>query len=80
MDAEELRAISLFAGLSEDQLAALVSVGDVVSVEVGVEPFLEGDQADFWWVLLEGALDLVRHVGREDAVVGRMDAPGRWAG
>ncbi len=80
MDARELRAISLFAGLSEDQLAALVSVGDEVSVEVGVEPFLEGDQADFWWVLLEGALDLVRHVGREDAVVGRMDVPGRWAG
>ena len=27
-----------------------------------------------------GSLDLVRHVGREDIVVGRMDVPGRWAG
>jgi signal transduction histidine kinase len=31
-------------------------------------------------VLVDGALDLVRHVGREDVVVGRMDVPGRWAG
>jgi signal transduction histidine kinase len=31
-------------------------------------------------VLVEGALELVRHIGREDVVVGRMDEPGRWAG
>ncbi len=31
-------------------------------------------------MLVEGALELVRHVGREDIVLGRMDTPGRWAG
>ncbi|HEX2155841.1 MAG TPA: ATP-binding protein, partial [Actinomycetes bacterium] len=29
---------------------------------------------------VSGAIDLVRHVGREDTVVARMDVPGRWAG
>jgi signal transduction histidine kinase len=31
-------------------------------------------------LLIEGAIDLIRHVGREDTVVARMDVPGRWAG
>ena len=42
--------------------------------------FREGEPADFWWVLVEGRLDLVRHVGREETVLGAMDVPGRWAG
>ena len=42
--------------------------------------FREGEHADFWWVLIDGAIDLVRHIGREDTVVGKMDVPGRWAG
>ena len=31
-------------------------------------------------MLIDGAIDLLRHVGPEDTVVGRMDVPGRWAG
>ena len=42
--------------------------------------FTEGRPAEFWWVLLEGTIELVRHIGREDTVVARMDVPGRWAG
>src|SRR6202042_2780337 len=49
-------------------------------IEPGVELFREGERADFWWVLVDGAIDLMRHVGPEDTVVGRMDVPGRWAG
>ena len=30
--------------------------------------------------LLDGAIDLVRRIDREDTVVARMDVPGRWAG
>ena len=48
--------------------------------EPGEELFREGEPADYWWVLLDGALELVRHVGREDTVLGAMDVPGRWAG
>ena len=80
MRVEDLRPLGLFDGLTDDQLAELIGAGTEVPVEPGVDLFQEGAHADFWWVLVEGALDLVRHVGREDTVVGRMDTPGRWAG
>jgi signal transduction histidine kinase len=80
MRVDELRGLSIFDGLTDDQLAELVEAGTEVRVEPGVELFHEGEHADFWWVLVDGALDLIRHVGREDTVVGRMDQPGRWAG
>jgi len=77
---DELRSLSLFAGLDDDQLAELIEGGEVVRIEPTVELFREGEPADFWWVLLDGAIDLLRHIDREDTVVARMDAPGRWAG
>ena len=80
MRVEELRPLPIFEGLSDRQLAELVEDGVEVAVEPGAELFREGEQADFWWVLVEGAIDLVRRVGREDLVVARMDVPGRWAG
>ncbi|MGH3425512.1 MAG: hypothetical protein ACRDO8_12315, partial [Nocardioidaceae bacterium] len=80
MRADDLRPLGLFDGLTDQQLAELVEGGDEVPVELGVDLFHEGEPADFWWLLVDGALDLVRHVGREDNVVGRMDVPGRWAG
>ena len=51
-----------------------------MAIEPGADLFTEGEHADFWWVLVDGVLDLVRRTGREDTVVGRMDVPGRWAG
>ncbi len=80
MHVDDLRKIDLFDGLSDDQLAELLATGTEVLIENGVDIFQEGQHADYWWVLVDGALDLVRHVGREDNVVGRMDVPGRWAG
>ena len=78
--AGELRPISLFDGLTDGQLAELAEGGAEVRIEPGIELFLEGERADFWWVLVDGAIDLVRHIGAEDTVVGTMDVPGRWAG
>ena len=80
MQIDDLRSLSIFDGLTDDQLDDLIKHGTEVSIEPGVELFHEGEHADFWWVLVDGAIDLVRHVGREDTVVARMDAPGRWAG
>ena len=77
---DELRSLSLFEGLKDDQLAELIEGGTEVRVQPGVGLFREGEPADFWWVLLDGAIDLVRHVDRESTVVARMDVPGRWAG
>ena len=80
MRPDDLRAIPLFDGLSDDQLAELASGSDAVPVVPGAELFREGELADAWWVLVEGAVELVRRSGREDTVVGVMDVPGRWAG
>jgi signal transduction histidine kinase len=80
MRVDDVRGLSLFNGLSDEQLADLVAAGTEVRIEPEVELFHEGEHADFWWVLVDGAVDLLRHVGREDTLVGRMDTPGRWAG
>jgi signal transduction histidine kinase len=80
MQIDDLRSLSLFNGLTDDQLGELVAAGTEIRVQPRVDLFHEGEQADYWWVLLSGAIDLIRHVGREDTVVGRMDVPGRWAG
>jgi len=80
MNPDDLRPLALFEGMSDHQLRELLSVGESVPVVPGAVLFREGDHADSWWVLVDGALDLVRHVGHEDVLVGRMDVPGRWAG
>jgi signal transduction histidine kinase len=80
MHVADLRPLSIFDGLTDDQLTDLIKDGAEVQIVPGVDLFREGEHADFWWVLIDGAIDLIRHVGREDTVVARMDVPGRWAG
>ena len=80
MDIDDLRPLDLFDSLSDAQLGELLDAGTEARIEPGVELFHQGDHADFWWVLVDGALDLMRYVGRENVVVGKMDVPGRWAG
>ena len=77
---EDLRALPIFEGLTDTQLGELVASGEEVPVVPGADLFREGELADFWWLLLDGGIELVRRIGREDAVVARMDQPGRWAG
>ena len=77
---DELASLRLFDGLTRDQLAELIACSAEIRIEPGVDLFREGEHADYGWVLLDGAMDLVRHVGREDTVVRKWDAPGHWAG
>lgn len=77
---DELASLGLFDGLTRDQLAELIAGSAEVRIEPGVDLFREGEHADYWWVLIDGTIDLVRHVGREDTVVRKWDAPGHWAG
>ncbi len=77
---DDLASLGLFDGLTRDQLAELIAGSTEVRIEPGVDLFREGEHADYWWVLIDGTADLVRHVGREDTVVRKWDAPGNWAG
>ncbi|GAA3615731.1 sensor histidine kinase [Microlunatus ginsengisoli] len=76
----DLAALPIFSGLGQAQLKALTAAGTLQPIRPGELVFLEGDPADDWWVLVDGSIDLLRHVGREDTLVARMDVPGRWAG
>jgi signal transduction histidine kinase len=77
---DHLRAIELFSRTDDDQLRTLLERGTAIRFEPGDVVFRENDPAEFWWVLLDGAIELVRHVGREETRLGAMDVPGRWAG
>ncbi|MFG1913106.1 sensor histidine kinase [Kribbella sp. NPDC048928] len=80
MDAGDLRDLPLFAGVSDAQLEELIAGSTEVPIVPGADMFHEGEPADFWWVLVDGAITLHRKIGREDTVMGKMDVPGRWAG
>jgi signal transduction histidine kinase len=80
MDIDELRSLFLFDGLSDEQLAELIAVGDEVAFEEGDILFSEGDPADSWWVLLDGRIELLRWDGHEASVVSMVERPGVWAG
>ena len=80
VDCADLRPLGLFRGLTDEQVTELAHEVGEVRIEPGVALFRQGDPADDWWVLLEGAIDLKRHIGQEDMVMARMETPGQWAG
>jgi signal transduction histidine kinase len=80
MSAEDLRAIPLFDGLTDDQLVELMSIGEFRDFKEGEELFREAQPSDYWWVLLEGTVNLSRRAGHEETVIGVMNSPGQWAG
>jgi signal transduction histidine kinase len=80
MGAAELRGLALFDGLGDDKLDRLWAAGTQVRFETGETPFREGTPAEFWWLLLDGSLSLVRRVGHQETELGVMSSPGQWAG
>ncbi len=77
---DDLRALFLFDSLSDEQIAALASLGEEIAFEEDTILFREGDPADHWWVLIEGRIDLLRRSGNEIAPYNVADRPGVWAG
>ena len=77
---DELRAVPIFEGFTDDQVAELAAAGEEVTFDAGVRLFDEGRPADDWWMLLSGRIDLVRRIGHEEAVMATMENAGQWAG
>ncbi len=77
---EELRTLFLFEGLSDAQLATLAERGDVRTYDVGATVYRQGEPATHLFVLLDGALRLLRTVAGEDLVVNETAHRGTYAG
>src|SRR5690349_3997166 len=77
---DELRAIAILDGFTDEQVAELAAAGEEVAYAPGERVFEEGRPAEHWWVMLEGRIDVVRRVGHEEAVVVTIENPGQWAG
>ncbi len=77
---DDLRGLGLFAGSDDEQLRTLAKAGTEVAFACGDVLFEENAPASSWWVLLDGRIDLVRHIGQDETRLGTMDVPGRWAG
>ena len=80
MSIEDLRSTFLFEKLSDEQLDTLAELGTQVMFPVGEIIFAEGQPADFLWVLLNGEVELTRHVGGQRIVIGTLSDPGAYAG
>jgi len=77
---DDLRSTFLFEKLSDEQLHTLAGLGTEIPFPAGETIFGEGQPADFLWVLLDGELELTRHVGSQRVVIATVSRPGTYAG
>ena len=78
-DVAELRTLFLFEKLSDQQLRRLCVEGHVEMIQPGIV-YTEGEPADCFYVLIEGAVATLRRVGADDVEVGRTDQSGVYGG
>jgi signal transduction histidine kinase len=77
---DDMRGLGLLSGMSDERLHQLVDAGEEVHFEAGDVLFEEADPAEYWWLLLEGRVDLLRRTGRDETILRAMEEPGQWAG
>ncbi len=77
---QELRGCFLFESLSDEQLDWLVQHGTVETYGPGVNVYDEGGPAESFYVLLEGEIQLVKHLDGSDVVMSTADQPGAYGG
>jgi signal transduction histidine kinase len=77
---DDMRSLELLSGLTDERLQQLVDAGEEVRFDAGEVLFEEASPAEFWWLLLEGSVDLLRRTGRDETILRAMDVPGQWSG
>ena len=80
MLADELGGTFLFESLSAEQRRDLADLGTEVQFETGETIFVEGQPAEFLWVLLAGEMGLERHVGGQRIQIAKASRPGTYGG
>jgi signal transduction histidine kinase len=76
----ELRGCFLFEALNDEQLEWLVQHGTVESYGPGATVYNQDDPADYFYVLLDGEIQLVKRFDATDVVLATADQPGAYAG
>ena len=77
---DELRTCFLFEALTEEQLDWLAARGEVVSVPGGSPVYIEGDPATYFFVLLDGELQLTARSEGDDLVITTSSTRGVYGG
>ena len=77
---DELRGSFLFESLTDEQLDWLIQHGTVETHDPGVNVYEQGDLALFFYVLLDGEIQLVKRLDGADVVLTTADQPGAYAG
>jgi signal transduction histidine kinase len=77
---DELRALFLFEGLTDDQLAWLSEKGTVAEMPAGTDVYVEGEPATCFYVLLSGTVSMCRRVHGDDVEVARTGQRGVYGG
>jgi signal transduction histidine kinase len=78
--ADELRETFLFEKLTDEQLQELAAAGSVVSAEADETLAGEGAPAEFLWMLLEGELELSRHLSGRKMIITTTTRKGIYVG
>ena len=81
MDLDALRALYVLEGLPADRVATLRDASVDVGFATGDVLWHEGMPAEYWWVLLDGRIELLRRTPqREPVVAALLERPGDWGG
>ena len=77
---DELRATFLLESLTDEQLDWLIDRGTVETHDAGTVVYNQGEPAEFFYVLLEGEVELAKQMDGTDVVLTSSDLPGSYAG
>ena len=73
---EELRGCFLFESLTDEQLDWLVQHGTVETHDPGANVYSQGAPAEYFYVLLDGEIQLVKRLDGTDVVLVTANQPG----
>jgi signal transduction histidine kinase len=77
---DELRGCFLFESLTDEQLDWLVGHGLVETVDAGLDVYRQEDPAEYFYVLLDGEIQLVKRLDGAEVVLATGRQPGAYAG
>ncbi|MGH7687882.1 MAG: sensor histidine kinase [Candidatus Dormibacteria bacterium] len=81
MDLAEAKGLYIFDGIPDEALAAALAESTEVAGAPGEVLWVEGEPADYWWVLIEGSLEFLRRESKgQDTIARTFSRPGDWGG